>query len=138
MRRRGLAVSGGEPRACAQGAGHREGPSVPNGGDSGVVLPPLVTPDDPRYGLERFDVRQAAAYLCVHVARIYSDAAAGQLAHRRDSQFRLRFAQADLDAWRQARRREVTPAVAPPMPRPPARAMSTLAVLPPPKKRRFA
>lgn len=75
-----------------------------------VAIPTSVDQAHPDYGRERYSVDEAAAYLLVHVTRIYRDAAAGRLAHRRDGVRRLRFSQADLDAWRAARRREVTDA----------------------------
>ena len=77
---------------------------------SELTMPPVLLPTDPSYTLEVYDVRQAAAFLCVHRSRIYADIAAGLLAHRRDGHRRIRFSQADLDQWRQAKRVEAKPA----------------------------
>lgn len=75
-----------------------------------VLMPPLLRPTDPAYTLERYDPRQAAAYLGRSRAKVYRDIANGQLAHRRDGKRGVvRMSQADLDAWREARRREVVP-----------------------------
>ena len=76
-----------------------------------VALPSPVTPAHPDYEREVYSVAQAAAYLCVHVSRIYADAAARRIGCRRDGRRRLRFSQGDLDRWRQARRVEPRDAV---------------------------
>ncbi len=106
---------------------------------STAALPPILEPTDPGYTREVYDVKQAAAYLVVHVSRIYADIAKGELAHRKDGNRRLRFSQADLDAWRLARRVEVRGAVSretrPPVPRP---RLLPSADLPLPKVRRFS
>lgn len=72
-----------------------------------IAMPLVLHADDPAYALERYSVPQAAAYLLVSPSRIYADVSAGRLAHRKDGNRRLRFSQADLDAWRAARRVEV-------------------------------
>lgn len=67
-------------------------------------MPATLTTSDPDYGRERFTVAQAAVYLDIHPSHVYSEAAAGNLSHRRDTTHRLRFSQQDLDEWRAARR----------------------------------
>lgn len=107
-----------------------------------MELPPSLAPEHPDYRRERYSVAQAALYLIVHVSRVYADAAAGRLGHRRDGNRRLRFSQADLDEWRTARRVEVRPqahqVTAPraPAPRVPTVTASLESFMP--KKRRFS
>jgi excisionase family DNA binding protein len=72
-----------------------------------ATMPIVLHTTDPAYTLERYSVPQAAAYLLVSVSRVYADASAGRLAHRKDGNRRLHFSQADLDAWRAPRRVEV-------------------------------
>lgn len=106
-----------------------------------VALPPSLSPEHPDYRRERYDVRQAAEYLCLSPSTVYQEAAAGRLSHRRQRTTRaekrggrLWFSQADLDAWRESARVETAP-----------RSTSTptfvplrLTPLPMPKKRRFS
>lgn len=80
-----------------------------------VVLPPSLSPEHPDYTRERYSVPQAAAYLLVSPSRIYADTSAGQLAHRKDGNRRLRFSQADLDAVQASSR---APCVPPQLPLP--------------------
>lgn len=89
------------------------------GGGPGMEAPTSLTPDHPDYTREVYSVKQAAAYLRVSVDRVYEEAAARRLAHRRHRRTIL-FSQADLDAWRQAGRVDVAGApasVATPRPR---------------------
>lgn len=71
-----------------------------------AVLPELVLENDLRYRLERFTPAQAAGYLHIAIDRVYRYAAGGQIGHVKDGRRRIRFSQADLDLWRQARRVE--------------------------------
>ena len=103
-----------------------------------VALPPSLPVDHPDYTRERFSVAEAAAYLLVHVTRIYADAAKGELGYRRDGNRRLRFSQADLDAWRQARRVEARTTPARMVTRSSRPVAAPAAVLPLPAKRRFS
>lgn len=85
-----------------------------------TTLPVSLHPTDADYQRERYSVAQAALYLGVSTDVVYAEAAAKRLAHRRSApkrprtaprvrktSGRLHFAQADLDAWRRARRVEV-------------------------------
>lgn len=86
-----------------------------------VILPASVRADDVDYRRERYSPAQAALYLNVSVDVIYAAVAAGGIGHRRSeptrarktprtraTSGRLHFAQSDLDAWRAARRHEVS------------------------------
>lgn len=77
-----------------------------------VVLPELVSESDRRYTLERFSVKEAAGYLSIDQAKVYRLVAAKAIGCRRDGPRRVLFSQADLDAWREARR-ETPKAAAP-------------------------
>ena len=72
-----------------------------------VTLPGLVEPGDRRYALEVLTVKQAALYLGVSVTKVYRELGAGRIGCRRDGRRSVRFSQADLDAWRAAKRVEV-------------------------------
>lgn len=79
-----------------------------------IVLPPTLRPSDADYGRERYDTAQAALYLCVSRDVIYTAIKTHSLSHRRHASGRggrVRFSQADLDAWRQAQRVESAPTV---------------------------
>lgn len=73
-------------------------------------LPPSLHSDHPDYTRERYTVLQAAQYLQRQRSRIYLAVARGEISYRQDGEVRgtIRFSQADLDAWRQARRHEIT------------------------------
>lgn len=104
----------------------------------GEALPQVLDPAHPAYGLETYSVRTAAAYLVCHPAQIYARAAKGELGYRRDGNRRLRFSQADLDAWRQARRVEARTTSARMVTRSSRPVAAPAAVLPLPAKRRFS
>ncbi len=100
-----------------------------------VELPPTLAPSDPDYTRERYDVKQAAAYLVVTPTTVYIEANAHALGHRKDGNRRRVFSQADLDAWRAARRVESEDRR--PLRPVPRRATRQLAPLPLPKQRVF-
>lgn len=102
-----------------------------------VVLPPMLTPSDPRYTLETYSVAQAAGYLGIAVCRVYQHASTGELAHLKDGARRLRFSQADLDAWRQRRRVEARAETRTFVPVPVARQREQVGDIPLPRHRRF-
>jgi excisionase family DNA binding protein len=97
-----------------------------------VVVPPTLPPTHPEYGLERYRLEQAARYLRRSVRSLQQDVAKRRIAFRRDGR-RLWFSQADLDAWREAHRVELSP-----------RAVATVSsgpilhALPPVARRRFS
>lgn len=72
-----------------------------------VVVPTTLHSSDPNYTRERYSVAQAAVYLDVPVGAVYEAVGKRQIAHRRLGRGRIRFSQADLDAWRRANRIEV-------------------------------
>jgi Helix-turn-helix domain len=112
-----------------------------------VELPPTLHPDHPDYGRERYTVRQAAAYLDVSRATVWREASARRIAHRRlpargagapAQGCQMRFAQRDLDAYRQMTRVEVRRPPKPPMKRRAAAGTAQpLSDLKLPEKRRF-
>jgi len=67
-------------------------------------MPSAMAPSDPDYTRELYSVEQAAVYVGVGTWKVYAAVASGELAHRRLG--RIRFSQADLDAWRAANRVE--------------------------------
>lgn len=68
------------------------------------ALPETLLPSDPNYGRERYTVTTAALYLSVGRDTVYREAAAGRLGYRRTTPAgELRFSQAHLDLWREAR-----------------------------------
>ena len=72
-------------------------------------LPPTLRPSDADYGRERYDTAQAALYLNVPISAVYTAIAGKTIGHRRQGHGRggrVRFSQADLDAWRLAQRVE--------------------------------
>jgi hypothetical protein len=71
-------------------------------------LPPTLSPGDPDYTRERYAPKHIAEYLCLSLAGVYAELAAGRLAHRRNGdRGTIRASQADLDQWRSLRRQEV-------------------------------
>lgn len=73
------------------------------------TLPPTLRSSDADYTRERYDSAQAALYLDVPRDVIYTAIKHRRIGHRRqtaDHGGRVRFSQADLDAWRQAQRVE--------------------------------
>jgi excisionase family DNA binding protein len=102
-------------------------------------MPLLVHAGDPGYVLERFTVKQAANYLSLPVSQVYALAAARAISYRRDTaKGRIRFSQADLDAWREARHVDVAPKFQRSTSTVRPRARTAVATLPLPAKRRFA
>lgn len=102
-----------------------------------ISLPVSLPASDPDYTRERYSVGQAAAYLCASTKLVYTLAASGRLAHRRDGRGRtnrLLFSQADLDGYRATSRIEShrsAESIAS------TAASSTLRPVPVPSRRRF-
>lgn len=76
-----------------------------------IELPELVTNDDLRYTRERYTLDQAAEYLMISRSSLYGLVAAGKIAHAIGSRGRKLFSQADLDEFRESRRRGSVAAV---------------------------
>jgi excisionase family DNA binding protein len=72
-----------------------------------VTLPPAVTPNDPEYTRERYSTSQASVYLGVSREFLYRQVEQHRIGHLREGRM-VRLSQADLDAWRQSRRVEVS------------------------------
>src|SRR5688572_32870812 len=74
-----------------------------------VELPLTLHVKHPDYTRERYDTAQAALYLNVPISSVYTAIGTKTIGHRRQGHGRggrVRFSQADLDAWRESQRVE--------------------------------
>lgn len=82
-----------------------------------VTLPPSVHPTDPNYRRPRYTTAEAALYLTISRESLYTAVQRGELGCVKldgphvvqGSKRRMRFSQADLDAWIDAHRVEANP-----------------------------